>query len=625
MFDIYWTDHNRELVGERTVRKEREEREAKAKEGDGKKHENSRHSVSTTSSASSERGFGFFSSKGRKKVATPSRVDYATYQPKSVADSSNERNVSAYGLKRLLVPGDGPELNAKPANGDLLPVQHPHIVDNCSSPSSRESVFSKWTQPSHATSSTVTSNSPRSSVATKSENFVQTLGPSSFIMKTTQVIVAPRNMDCDLDHLVSEIHISSDRTKAATPPLEDLPEEGTPLPFDDSDSALLLVRLPQTPPPVEVRATAGSLTLCSNNADLTGVFEGWRPPHEWDCATARDIPIASLEEKTRSLAVDRDDSHYISPNLSALQREIHMMAAASPELMLANIKAGMGDAADAMVYKELEMTKKRWMFSALHQNEKYAGGLHHSSFQPGFQKLPRPPRVLAIYETHASMTFTAALYPNIKISHLSPSPVSPHLFPNIQPILVPTISASAASRPLPPQLFSSVTCLSMASLFPSTDIPPFLRAVHRCLAAGGAYHLTIIDPEPVSSSMGPKLRQWLIDNLLTNLEQAFRTTLPSRTLPTWLAVSRLRGKGSTIMSLSVPAVPEGFMRIQGVKDPGPVKAELRCTVLRMLWQEVWGNFVHARSWWWEEEEILQECLEHGTYWVYSHVVAVKED
>ncbi|KAK6062388.1 hypothetical protein SCUP234_07296 [Seiridium cupressi] len=549
MFDIYWTDHNRELVGERTVRKEREEREAKAKEGDGKKHENSRHSVSTTSSASSERGFGFFSSKGRKKLATSSRVDYANDQPESVADSSKERNISAYGLKRLIVPEDGPELNAKPVDGDLLPVQHPHILDNCSSPSSRESVFSKWTQPSHATSSTVTSNSPRSSVATKSENFVQTLGPSSFIMKTTQVIIAPRTMDCDLDHLVSEIHISSDRTKAATPPLEDLPEEGTTLPFDDSDSALLLVRLPQTPPSVEARATAGSLTLCSNNADAAGVFEGWRPPHEWDCATARDKPIASLEEKTRSLAVDRDDSHYISPNLSALQREVHMMAAASPELMLANIKAGMGDAADAMVYKELEMTKKRWMFSALHQNEKYAGGLHHrraANFAGG-----------SVDDIHGS------------------------LIPQHQDI-------------------SSLTKPCLASPLPEypTNIGSNNFSVG-CLAAASTSTVLIC--------------------------HAFRTTLPSRTLPTWLAVSRLRGKGSTIMSLSVPAVPEGFNRIQGVKDPGPVKAELRCTALRMLWQEVWGNFVHARSWWWEEEEILQECLEHGTYWVYSHVVAVKED
>lgn len=77
-----------------------------------------------------------------------------------------------------------------------------------------------------------------------------------------------------------------------------------------------------------------------------------------------------------------------------------MMAAASPELMLANIDAGMGNATDGMVYKELEITKKRWMFSALHQNEKYGANLHQSSFQPGIQKPIRASRVLAVYETH---------------------------------------------------------------------------------------------------------------------------------------------------------------------------------------------------------------------------------
>lgn len=79
------------------------------------------------------------------------------------------------------------------------------------------------------------------------------------------------------------------------------------------------------------------------------------------------------------------------------------------------------------------------------------------------------------------------------------------------------------------------------------------------------------------------------------------------------------------MSLSVPAVAEGFSRMKDVVELDPVKAELRCKILKMLWQDIWGTFVYAKSWWWEDREILQECLEHGTYWVYSHVIAVKEN
>ncbi|KAI1342237.1 hypothetical protein F5Y15DRAFT_374627 [Xylariaceae sp. FL0016] len=316
--------------------------------------------------------------------------------------------------------------------------------------------------------------------------------------------------------------------------------------------------------------------------------------------------------------------NFMSPDLVALQREVRMMAAASPELMLANMKASMGTATDATVYKELEMTKKRWMFSALQQHGGYTDSIERAGNGIQSPTKPRPRRILALYETQASASFLAALHPQISISHLSPSPISPNLFPNIQPMFVPAISTAAGSRPLPPQLYTTVMCLSMPALFPSTEIPPFLRHVNRCLAPGGALHLTLIDPQPVSSSMGPKLRQWLFEKLLINLEQMFRTTYPSGTFPAWLAVGRLRGRGSTIATVSVPAVLESIDGAEGVKASTKTKMELRCLVTRLLWQEVWGSFVHADKWWWEEEDIVQECVELSTYWQYSHIVAVKE-
>lgn len=210
------------------------------------------------------------------------------------------------------------------------------------------------------------------------------------------------------------------------------------------------------------------------------------------------------------------------------------------------------------------------------------------------------------------------------IAHLSQNPLYPNRYPNVQPILVPAISSTAASRPLPPQLYAAVTCLAMPALFPSSEIPPLLRHVHRCLTLGGALHLTLIDPQPLSASMGPKLRQWLFNKLLVNLEQTFRTTCPSNTFPAWLALSRLRGRGSTIVTVSVPAVPKGLEKTEGCSESPSAKTELRCALLRMLWQEVWGNFVHAERWWWDEPDIVDECVELGTYWQYSHIVAVKE-
>ena len=169
----------------------------------------------------------------------------------------------------------------------------------------------------------------------------------------------------------------------------------------------------------------------------------------------------------------------------------------------------------------------------------------------------------------ASASFLAALHPQITLSHLSPVPISPNLFPNVQPVLVPTVSSSAAFRTLPPNFYNTVTCLSMPALFPSTEIPPFLRHINRCLAPGGALHLTLIDPQPVSSSMGPILRQWFVDNLLLNLERMFRTTYPSATFPDWL--TPWKGKH--------------------YRDPRSSRSAPNCRVVR--WEP--GNQLYARK------------------------------
>ncbi|KAK8136942.1 hypothetical protein PG984_004882 [Apiospora sp. TS-2023a] len=620
MFDVLWTDPNRELVGERKIRKELE---AQNKENEKKKAGVNRQSTSASSSSSSERSFGLFSGKARRKTPTPSKqASPSLSAPQTPTDEPRSQRVSGYGVKALLSHEDDSAVTVKPtSSSDATRDSLPEALDGSLSLSSRElleSVNSKWTQPSLVTSTTLSAASQRDSMSTKSEHLIQTLGPSSFVTKSTEISVSSRNSNPDVGQLVSEVQISSDRVKAETPPLPEVPEEGVPRPFDNSGPYLLS---PQTPPP-EYRSAARMCTSGWNGCDQLGNPDAWKPPNEWGCISIREVPSCSLDQRVHS-PPPGDPTHCLSPGLSALQREVRIMAAAGPELILANLKAGMGDAADAMVYKELEMNKKRWMFSALHQGEGYAS-LDQTMPPRDACSASRPPKVLAIYETQASASFLAALHPTMTISHLSPNPIYPSLFPNVQPILVPAISSTAASRPLPPKLFAAVTCLSMPALFASAEIPPFLRHIHRCLAPGGALHLTIIDPQPVSASMGPLLRQWLFEKLLINLEQSSRTTYPSETLPAWLGLGRLRGHGSTIVTVSVPAIPEGLDKIEGVKKQSSTKTELRCLVMRMLWQEVWGKFVRAQRWWWEEEHIVAECTELGTYWQHSHIVAVKE-
>lgn len=55
-----------------------------------------------------------------------------------------------------------------------------------------------------------------------------------------------------------------------------------------------------------------------------------------------------------------------------------------------------------------------------------------------------------------------------------------------------------------------------------------------------------------------------------------------------------------------------------------LKQELKSVVGRMLWKDVWGSYVQADRWWWEDESIIEECEEMRTCWEYAVIEAVKE-
>ncbi|KAK8058699.1 hypothetical protein PG994_009147 [Apiospora phragmitis] len=581
MFDVLWTDPNRELVGERRVRKELE---AQNREKEQKKTGINRNSTSTSNSSSSERSFGLFSSKNRKKASTSSKPATQRFSaPHTPADEPRSQRTSGYGVKALLSHEDVSAVTVKPVSSSNVTHESiPQAFDASLSLSSRgtlESVNSKWTQPSLMTSTTLSAASQRDSMSTKSEHLIQALGPSSFITKSTDITVSLRNSNPEVGQLVPEVQISSDGVKAETPPLPEVPEEGS-CPY---------LLPPQTPPP-KYRSAASLYTSGWNGADQLGNPDAWKPPHEWDCTSPREL-CSSLRHRVQP-PPPGDGIHYLSPDLSALQREVRIMAAAGPELTLASLKAGMGDATDPMMYKELEMNKKRWMFFVLHQGGGYAS-LDQTIPPRDLQSTSRPPKVLAIYETQADISACN---------------------------LIECCLAVSTSE----TVFSSHMSMHASTVRFGRDTP-FPEAHSSMSRPGGALHLTIIDPQPVSASMGPLLRQWLFEKLLINLEQSSRTTYPSETLPAWLGLGRLRGQGSTIVTVSVPAIPEGLGKIEGVKKQSSAKTELRCLVMRMLWQEVWGGFVRANRWWWEERDIVAECIELGTYWQHSHIVAVKED
>lgn len=135
MFDVCWTDPNRELLSEKVARKEIEE-----KHRIKRKSENGRQSFSTASSSSSdiaERTLGFFSSIRGRKAPSASRPRDSTLKTDFLQEESTGRRSSIYGVKSILSHIDNSEVTMKPPEGASMATRSLEIVDVASSVSSR--------------------------------------------------------------------------------------------------------------------------------------------------------------------------------------------------------------------------------------------------------------------------------------------------------------------------------------------------------------------------------------------------------------------------------------------------------------------------------------------------------
>jgi hypothetical protein len=58
-----------------------------------------------------------------------------------------------------------------------------------------------------------------------------------------------------------------------------------------------------------------------------------------------------------------------------------------------------------------------------------------------------------------------------------------------------------------------------------------------------------------------------------------------------------------------------------------IDAELKTLVGRALWKDIWGGFVDEdpdeAAWWWEDREVMQECLERQTVFECGAIYAYK--
>ncbi|KAH6667908.1 hypothetical protein B0J14DRAFT_488964 [Halenospora varia] len=626
MFDISWTDPKRETVGERKNRKELQSNGHSAPS----RTSSTRSSKSPESLAQHSRP-SVFSRLGGKK-ANLNRVGSNTKLSVLRNDDSIKasRRVSSYTVASASPsPGvAGPSNNIRriPENGyfngpPYIPDTEPH-----SSRSSEvaESVFSARTARSATTASSWASlldSLPRKGSTS------QPLSPKSFVTRTsdmTPLTLSPRPSIGPAEEVTTIVHVAT----AETIPIQ---SQDSPIKsYARPNSTKAYAKTCRSPSTFDspVPPALGSPT--STILDSSAADQSWSPEHLMPKPLLSMQPLKPPSTPFRSISphfmLSQPQRQVQSqpkrrrerspPELSHLQRQIRRMEAASPKIILERLKEEWVEVADASVYRELELEKQRWMLFALRDLKNKTSGsklIRDASGGLDLDGRREGRKVLSLFENHASASFLSALSPTTQIHHLSSTPLSPKYYPNIYPRSVP-LSPPTTILPYSSNTFTSITSFSLPSLLPASSLPTILAECHRVLVPGGMLHLTILDPSPLPSTLGPKLRAWLDEHLLLHLERQFRPLNPSRLFPAWLRDVGLRSEGST--RLTVPGLSGGM-------KGEIVKQELKSVVGRMLWKEMWGPYVQGDRWWWEDEEIVEECEGLRTCWSWEVLEGVK--
>ncbi|KAM7208814.1 hypothetical protein V8F20_000977 [Naviculisporaceae sp. PSN 640] len=701
MFDVDWTDYNAERVGQRRARKEIE-KDLKKKEDSRSAHDSV---ITRSSSSSGERHYGLLESIGLKKPAG-SAATRKPSKPSSLAlrsissikdDDKRQRNsVCAPPSNKIVVSDSGvsssDEISPKsapPVSSEFAQSQLP-ITWRSTTNSLQQGLLSPKPLDIAAPASTPHLGGvvPDSTPATG--RVVQSLGSNSYITKTTELVYEPRK-GTDTSAAVMGVSIEAKYRAPQSPaPASPISRSESPLSMSKEMSSSKFidkwwnaVQTPvDSPPPAldqdafgkspssqapsrQPRRPSASTPTRSprkkvfalvppSKGGRVGIYnpDAWKPPDTWNCPADKTTPSPKPQRRFTERAAAASN---VSLDLEAMKKEIKKMAGACPQSILVKLNEEWGNVADAAFYKKLEMERKRWMLSAL-------DSFNAATKKAGKCDIPAPDeqKVLALFESQSTTAYLAAFYGEATITHLSPSPLSHVLFPNVHPLL----STINPVLPLAANSFTSIHCLTLPSMMASQDIPLLLKNIHRCLAANGTLHLNLIDPVPISKSLGPRMRDWFDQNLMLNIEKNFRCTNPCRLLPDWLGEAHLRGPGSQLRKVTFLAVASAaggpshgrggsrsddsglvlddeVERSDGVRSPamspksgqgqgqGPdtekTRKELTSMVGRLLWREVWGSFVHGSTWWWEDPEIVEECLRLDTRWEYWMIDSTKED
>jgi hypothetical protein len=230
--------------------------------------------------------------------------------------------------------------------------------------------------------------------------------------------------------------------------------------------------------------------------------------------------------------------------------------------------------------------------------------------------------VKLLTEALAEVYQLSAMHPRQNVHYLTTKPQQPIPLPgNVSYLTVP--QPDVVPLPYADSSFSHIRASTLPSLVPSSKLPRIFRECYRLLAPGGMLEIRIMDAAPVRRTSGAKMKTWLEDRLSLNLERLFRCSKPCTLVPAWVIDA-----GFDLPATSAVDGDENMMLPCAFdKLSCDVDVELSALVGRALWRDIWGEFVddvpEEPRWWWEDEEILKECLERRTVFECGSIFAFK--
>ncbi|KAF2866731.1 hypothetical protein BDV95DRAFT_504302 [Massariosphaeria phaeospora] len=339
----------------------------------------------------------------------------------------------------------------------------------------------------------------------------------------------------------------------------------------------------------------------------------WRPPSDWN------IVLDSESSEQKKLQLNPEDeiavAHSSTLELTRFQRFIRRMENAGPRIILDRLKEEWHEPADEEADEELMLEKQLWVLTAF-QLQNLSGPR---------VIFPRPKcntgKILELYGNLSEVYQLSAMHPSQTVHYLTTKPKRPIPLPgNVSYLTVP--QPGIVPLPYSSMSFSHIRASNLPSLIPSAKLPHLFRECYRLLAPGGLLEIRIMDAAPVRKTAGPCMKAWIEDRLSLNLERLFRCSKPCMLVSNWVrdAGFQLLAISDANQNLQLPCAFDD--------ETGGTDGELSTLVGRALWKDVWGGFVDdvpgEPRWWWDDEEVMQECKERKTVFECGAIYAYKD-